>query len=138
MANVGLKTTIWKMPIRNPVWDAEEAPEGHTEHTLPKVDGSGFCECSLHLVGMYSREFIEASRQALRARGDNWDIVNLDEENTKILAACVVGWDDTGFIDVSYSPEEAMDLLQNVKWLADQVQLAIADKKRFFANGSTN
>lgn len=138
MANVALKTTVWKMPIRNPIYEADSAPEGVTEYTLPRLDGEGTCECSLHLVGMYSKEFIQASRNALRARGDKWDIVNLDDENTKILAACIVGWDNTGFIDVEYSPEEALDLLQNVKWLADQVQLAIADKKNFFEKGSIN
>jgi len=61
----------------------------------------------LTIVGSYSKEFYQAAKNVLR----NKDLVEVDfevteEENSKTIAACIVGWDDD-FFQQEFSQEGA-------------------------------
>lgn len=129
MATIALKQKVSKMLVSHPTW--KQGDDGARQYKLPTHDGKE-CEFALHLVGQHSPQFMKASREAIRNRGDDWGVLDLDDENTHILSQCIVGWDDTGFIDEPFSPEGALQLLTDNKWIADQVQVAIADKQSFF------
>lgn len=99
-------------------------------------DGNGnLIEGILYIVGTSSKEF----RNALKAiTPTNYiDIINgKDEElENRLLAGCIVGWENTGFIFEEYSPENALDLISEPKnfWIKVQVKNFIDNQANFFS-----
>ena len=88
----------------------------------------------LTIVGSYSKEFYQAAKNVLR----NKDLVEVDfevteEENSKTIAACIVGWDDD-FFQQEFSQEGALELMSNPEfgWIRVQVEAAIHVRSNFF------
>lgn len=125
------KPKIGKLKIKHPV-------TGETTFQLPNGEE---CEGILHIVGQYSDEFINASKIManefeIYSKSDNKDsaLDTINNIKTEMLSKCILGWDDTGFFDTKYSPDEALDLLSqnNNMWLVDQVQKFTLVQANFF------
>ncbi len=85
------------------------------------------------VAGISSPEFYKYINQQVEN-----DITHQDDVGIhNMIAALIVGWDDTGFIDVKYSAEEALDLISKPEnnWLKLQLQTFMEDGANFFTGG---
>jgi len=132
MINIGdLNPQLMKMKVEHPF-------TGDT--TFQNSKGEDI-EGIIHIKGVYSKEYTDVF-DAIIGNKNVIDptITEARENDITLLIACVVGWDDNGFIDKPYSPEEADALLRNpeYKWLAEQISNYIKESSNFFGRPSTN
>lgn len=80
----------------------------------------------MKVVGPHSKVFNEA-----KDAFDNSD--QTKEDNVKLFASCVVGWDKEDF-DVEYSPEEAVKLFSDPEnvWIVNCIAPIVRDSINFF------
>lgn len=122
MVKLVITPTQGKFTARHPV-------TGDTE--FEKADGTTV-QGIFYVVGSSSKEFYNYIN-GKRA----YDILQeSDGDDTgEMLAALIVGWDDTGFVDVPYSKEEALDMMNSPEnlWLRQQLKDFMEDQSNFFA-----
>lgn len=82
------------------------------------------------VVGSSSKEFYnyisgKSTHDVLTTKGD---------ETGEMLASLIIGWEDTNFIDEPYSPEAALELMNdpNNLWLRHQLKDFMEDQANFF------
>ncbi len=81
------------------------------------------------VVGSSSKEFYDVVNQT-----DSHLILSEISSADKLLAALIIGWDDTGFIDDPYTPEGALELItapENL-WLKLQLKDFVETQSNFF------
>lgn len=84
----------------------------------------------IELVGSNSSEFYNCVKAE-----DAIDILQEEDNSTaRLVAACIVGWDKSGFIDEPYSKEAALEIMldPNNLWLLNQLKEHIAQTANFF------
>ena len=81
------------------------------------------------LVGSSSKEFYNAVNNI-----GAYAALTEDDSGNKILAAMIIGWEDTGFIEEEYSIEEALSLVNDPvnAWLTNQFQAFVNSQSNFF------
>lgn len=133
MVGIVVKPQVAKMKLINPGTD-------EPLFTVEKEGETKLVECSLHVVSRFSKQFRDAKRKMLEKNKGHMSLDAIEEENTFMLAALVVGWDDTGVIDEPYSPEGALELLTNPEngWIVEQLNVFTMEKEHFFVNGVTS
>jgi len=108
---------------------------GETLFEVPDGESTKQVEGLIELVGVNSKEFYAASRKLLRDKNlHDGDIFELEQDNIDALCTCIVGWEDNGFFDETFTLKGAIELLSNPEnsWLKDQIQEAVLEKANFF------
>lgn len=83
----------------------------------------------LHIVSPYSTQFRDVVKQmSSQTDKDNYQHV------VKLAAACIVGWDETKFVDSPYSPEVVNEIFEDAQnmWIAEQVVSFVDNLENFF------
>ncbi|MDM0042146.1 hypothetical protein QTI05_24120 [Variovorax sp. J22R193] len=94
----------------------------------------------IEIVGYDSAVFrdaaIESARTELNSEvKDTVDPMFRAEKNLRLAAACIVGWTAPEVLG-EYSKERALEICLDgdLKYIVEQIQEAISDRKSFFAN----
>jgi hypothetical protein len=92
----------------------------------------GATGCFLTLVGLESKQAREAAKKANRS---TTTVFEEAEEDLKVAAACVIGW-DAEFEEAFgiYTPERAVEILlmPEAGWMTEQIGAFIRNRTNFF------
>lgn len=124
MVNVVLKPQVGKLILTHPGTGELYFDNGKGE----KIQGI------LHIVGTSSVEFRNAMKSIMPSSFVDFIQGKDDDTESRLMASCIVGWDDTGFILEPYSPQNAIDLIMDPQnlWIKVQVKKFIEDQSNFF------
>jgi hypothetical protein len=97
----------------------------------------------LKIASTYSKAFSDAAKKLTR---ENPSLIDGDSEEDitsrqKLIAACIVGWEDNGFFDKPCSLENAIELVKNPEynWITnEQLFPFIHNKLNFFTKRSAS
>jgi len=110
---------------------APSAIDIYLEH--PKI---GKLDVSIQMVGPDSDQFIQVGKSVYKKRGakseDDMTADDLIIEAVDLLAQLTTGWSDDEFFGVEYSKENMRKVLNEHRWIREQLQVALEDRKRFF------
>lgn len=88
------------------------------------------------------RRVIDARIQAMKTkRNRNRTAAEMDQEQSALVAGGISGWTPNLAWDgrsFPYSPENAVKLVDRLRFVREQVDAAINDRERFFAKPSTS
>jgi len=125
---IALRPVEGRMELKHPVTGE---PEFEIDGKVMKV--------TFHMVGTSSKQFRDAYRKATPAEKIQAALTDDFEFESRLTAACIVGWDDKdGFISKPYSPENAFELLNDPDnmWVREQVRNYLNDQTHFFSSES--
>ena len=111
------------------------------ETTFQSLDGSEV-QLIIHVVGRNSNQWLDFMRELKVSGSDDRNELfsRISEKSREFVAKLIVGWDENGAINESYSEEAALKLLMdaNNTWILEQLQASILDENNFFLMSFNN
>ena len=99
---------------------------------------------NLFVVGQQSKQYINKQLEILRENQTGKSITDrpledLVRDGRRMVASCIVGWDNDEFFGGPYTPELALDIIADPEnqWLVEVIQEFTQDQQRFFSKAKS-